>query len=75
MRLLCSVVYLLEFFQFVFGHGRLREPPSRASMWRDGFPQNGFNYDDNQLYCGGFGVSIQMSLYYKCVAFLMFLIY
>ena len=33
-------------------HGRLTEPPSRASAWRFGFdtPEN---YDDNQLFCGG----------------------
>ncbi|XP_052221019.1 uncharacterized protein LOC127837742 [Dreissena polymorpha] len=37
----------------VNGHGRLVEPPSRSSMWRQGFnsPQN---YDDTSLFCGGF---------------------
>ena len=38
------------------GHGRLREPPSRSSMWRDGF-DNIINYSDNQLNCGGAWVS------------------
>ncbi|XP_060576961.1 uncharacterized protein LOC132734272 [Ruditapes philippinarum] len=37
------------------GHGRLVEPPSRSSMWRYGF-QTPVNYDDNQLFCGGFDV-------------------
>ena len=37
------------------GHGRLREPPSRGSMWRDGF-SNPPNYNDNELNCGGRGV-------------------
>ncbi|CAL1533614.1 unnamed protein product [Lymnaea stagnalis] len=37
------------------GHGRLLEPPSRASMWRQGFDSPA-NYDDNQLFCGGVGV-------------------
>ena len=37
------------------GHGRLRKPPSRASMWRDGYPTPP-DYNDNQGYCGGFGV-------------------
>ncbi|XP_067686943.1 uncharacterized protein [Haliotis asinina] len=37
----------------VKGHGRLLVPPSRASMWRDGF-NTPKNYDDNQLFCGGF---------------------
>ena len=31
------------------------EPPSRASMWRVGFPTPR-DEDDNQSYCGGFGV-------------------
>ena len=49
---------------FVVGihcHGRLFEPPSRASMWRrnDEAFYNQFkdciepDYNDNQLYCGG----------------------
>lgn len=40
------------------GHGRLMDPPARNSMWRFGFP-NPVNYNDNELYCGGFtGLSI-----------------
>lgn len=34
-------------------HGRLIEPPSRASAWRYGF-QTPPNYNDHELYCGGF---------------------
>lgn len=37
----------------VSGHGRLIEPPSRASMWRYGFDSPP-NYNDHELYCGGF---------------------
>ncbi|XP_069134467.1 uncharacterized protein [Argopecten irradians] len=37
----------------VRGHGRLLEPPGRASMWRFGY-NSPPNYDDNQLFCGGF---------------------
>merc|ERR1711962_1034537 len=33
-------------------HGRLRDPPSRASQWREGF-DNPPDYNDNQGYCGG----------------------
>ena len=39
---------------FIFqtsGHGRLLEPPSRASMWRMGF-NTPKNFDDDQTYCG-----------------------
>ncbi|KAK2165238.1 hypothetical protein LSH36_53g07025 [Paralvinella palmiformis] len=39
----------------VCGHGRLIEPPSRASMWRYGYHTTP-NYSDNQLFCGGFAV-------------------
>ncbi|GBP71479.1 hypothetical protein EVAR_103364_1 [Eumeta japonica] len=35
------------------GHGRLVEPPSRASAWRYGF-DTPHNYNDHELYCGGF---------------------
>lgn len=43
----------------VHGHGRLIEPAARGTMWRfaeyaDYDPP--VNYDDNELYCGGFGV-------------------
>ncbi|XP_060076808.1 uncharacterized protein LOC132556412 [Ylistrum balloti] len=36
------------------GHGYLKDPPNRSSMWRFGF-QTPKNYDDNQLFCGGLG--------------------
>lgn len=39
----------------VFGHGRLMEPPARNAMWRFGFP-NSVNYNDNELFCGGYAV-------------------
>lgn len=34
-------------------HGRLIEPPSRSSAFRYGF-QTPPNYNDHELYCGGF---------------------
>lgn len=37
----------------VLGHGRLIEPPSRASAWRYGFDTPP-NYNDHELYCGGY---------------------
>ena len=36
-------------------HGRLRTPPSRVSMWRDGY-NTPKEYTDNQYNCGGFAV-------------------
>ena len=38
----------------VHGHGRLMDPPSRNAMWRFGFT-NPVNYNDNEVYCGGYG--------------------
>lgn len=37
----------------VSGHGRLIEPPSRSTMWRYGF-NNPPNFNDHEIYCGGF---------------------
>ncbi|XP_052873818.1 uncharacterized protein LOC128279134 [Anopheles cruzii] len=39
----------------VRGHGRLMDPPARNAMWRFGFP-NPVNYNDNELFCGGYAV-------------------
>ena len=36
-------------------HGYLADPPSRSSAWRLGF-KTPINYEDNQLFCGGFDV-------------------
>lgn len=46
-------VVLPSLLQLVGGHGRLIEPPSRATMWRYGFDTPP-NYNDHELYCGGF---------------------
>lgn len=37
----------------VSGHGRLMDPPARNAMWRFGYP-NPVNYNDNELFCGGY---------------------
>ena len=42
------------------GHGRLRVPPSRGSMWREGF-NTPINYNDNELFCGGAWVNVLQS--------------
>ncbi|XP_065226007.1 uncharacterized protein LOC135849479 isoform X1 [Planococcus citri] len=41
--------------EYVRAHGRLMEPPARNSMWRFGYP-NPVDYNDNELYCGGYSV-------------------
>jgi len=46
---------LLALVHGVRPHGKLIEPPSRSSMWRYGW-DTPKNYDDNELFCGGFNV-------------------
>ena len=61
------VIFTLIFIvQDVYGHGRLRTPASRASMWREGF-DNPPDYSDNQGFCGGATVSSISSLHFATV--------
>ncbi|KAI8441952.1 hypothetical protein MSG28_005624 [Choristoneura fumiferana] len=53
MILWCMVGMLAVRWPPASGHGRLTEPPSRASAWRFGF-DTPHNYNDHELYCGGF---------------------
>ena len=57
---LCNVV------RMVLGHGRLMEPPSRSSMWRLGY-NTPHNYQDNELFCGGFQVCIFFYLFFTII--------
>ncbi|XP_055940722.1 uncharacterized protein LOC129971181 isoform X2 [Argiope bruennichi] len=52
------VFIVLYWSSLVSGHGRLLEPPSRSSMWRFGFETKP-NYNDNELFCGGYTVQWQ----------------
>ncbi|KFM73151.1 hypothetical protein X975_18720, partial [Stegodyphus mimosarum] len=56
--LFASFFVLLHLTCPVSGHGRLVEPPSRSSMWRFGFKTKP-NYNDNELFCGGYTVQWQ----------------
>lgn len=47
------ILPLCSFLPLIRGHGRLIDPPSRASAWRYGF-NTPHNYNDHELYCGGF---------------------
>jgi len=54
--LLCSALLLQPLlYDAVAGHGRLVEPPSRASMWRYGYATTP-DFQADQLWCGGFKV-------------------
>ena len=53
---ICLVAFLVVVPPPCEGHGRLLLPASRSSMWRMGF-NNPPNYQDNELWCGGYAVS------------------
>ena len=66
MKTLEYVVALCCVFVSVYGHGRLLDPAGRSSLWRFGL-SDAVNYNDNQLFCGGFGVSDVVSRNAFCV--------
>merc|ERR1712018_117639 len=49
---LVVAVATLSLLPYVWGHGRLMDPPARNSMWRFGYI-NPINYNDNEVFCGG----------------------
>ncbi|RWS02710.1 uncharacterized protein B4U79_01228 [Dinothrombium tinctorium] len=52
----CFLLVLVIFGEnasLIFGHGRLIDPPSRSTAWRYGF-KTPINFDDQELFCGGF---------------------
>lgn len=53
-KLLCVALTLVVLE--VSGHGMMLDPPNRSSLWRfdDEAP---INYNDNENFCGGAGVS------------------
>lgn len=56
-----SVAVILMGTRLVGGHGMLLDPPGRSSMWRF-FPDQPPNYNDNGINCGGYGVSLNLSI-------------
>ncbi|XP_045183781.2 uncharacterized protein LOC123542162 [Mercenaria mercenaria] len=50
-----GTVAFLSQIDYVTSHGRLKQPAQRSSAWRYGF-DNPPNYNDMELFCGGFGV-------------------
>lgn len=58
-----AVLAILAAFDQVEGHGRLINPPSRATAWRYDF-QTPQDYNDNAGFCGGY--QVQLSNGGKC---------
>lgn len=59
LTITATCLFLIQMVR-VSGHGRLMDPPARNSMWRFGFP-NPVNYNDNELFCGGYAVQYQQN--------------
>ncbi|XP_045162968.2 uncharacterized protein LOC123527523 isoform X2 [Mercenaria mercenaria] len=55
MKIINHIALVAGLCVCVDGHGRLTQPPSRSTMWRFGY-NTPHNYNDNQLFCGGFSV-------------------
>jgi len=56
-KFLISIVLTAYIVEEAESHGRLIEPPARNTLWRFGFKAQP-NYNDNELFCGGIGVSM-----------------
>ena len=58
------MIRLLIFIDFkigsTHGHGRLIQPPSRASAWRYGF-NTPADYNDSEGFCGGFDYQFKVA--------------
>jgi len=52
-NMIFATVLVLSMVSAAAGHGYLMNPAARNSMWRFGF-DNPKNYNDNELFCGGF---------------------
>jgi hypothetical protein len=61
METLLGLFVLVSILYRTDGHGRMIDPPMRSSMWRYGF-NTPKNYNDNELNCGGFAVSLNSGI-------------
>ena len=59
-----QVLFLLLLGGGVDAHGYMIDPPSRSSVWRLFPGQAPPNYNDNELFCGGFSVNKILQCYY-----------
>ena len=69
-RMISTYFFIATLFSCVYGHGRIISPPGRSTMWRFGYGTP-HNYNDNQLFCGGFFVSISLDRNLLCVIMYM----
>jgi hypothetical protein len=55
MKLILSLAILIAVnICQIKGHGRLLVPPARSSAWREDSRTFAPDYNDNQMFCGGF---------------------
>lgn len=58
------VVVCMLLSETVVGHGMVHDPVNRAKRWRYDRKAPA-DYDDNQLFCGGFAVRFQIIFDFK----------
>ncbi|KAF2889323.1 hypothetical protein ILUMI_16850, partial [Ignelater luminosus] len=54
LKFIFAVLASAVVFEGVSGHGMMLDPPNRSSLWRYD-PTAPINYNDNEVFCGGFG--------------------
>jgi hypothetical protein len=59
---LFSLIILGQLIE-VLSHGHLIDPPARGTAWRYGF-DTPKDYNDMELFCGGFNVLTKQELYF-----------
>ena len=52
--LILSCLIAATIFKNAHGHGRLLNPPARTSAWRFDALKFPTEFNDNQMFCGGF---------------------
>lgn len=65
-KLIFTIFASVSAFEKVSGHGMMLDPPNRSSLWRYD-PTAPINYNDNEVFCGGFGVTQKHSLQKKII--------
>lgn len=64
-KILLALLAVSSVLAVVYSHGMVLDPVARGSRWRysPGAPEN---FEDNQLFCGGFTVSVLFLSFLKC---------
>ena len=56
MKLVLVALLVVVKFMEINCHGRLLVPPARSTAWREDPSRFPANYNDHEMFCGGFAV-------------------